>query len=358
LKEDTAMKVALKSITLAGLAGAAVLFTSCDRTITRVEQVAQPLACFECHSDESTFIVAAEEQWQNSIHASSLNIHRGASATCARCHISEGFVQFVTGEEVTGETNPTPIHCFTCHAPHSNGDFTLRWTEDIVLENGVTADLGAGNLCAACHHARRSVDSYVGTVGTDVADINSTHWGPHYSNQADMLIGSNGYEYEGYNYRNPTHLAVTENGCVHCHFDATSNSVVGGHSFNMRYVRRDEDGEESEVLNTDACEACHDINGSGFDHNGVQSTVDSLVIVLDGLLEAVNLWHDGGPVVRETTVDSAGAVWNLLMVEDSRDHGIHNPNYTIDLLQSAIDFMNGDLKTSDTDKVNQQHAMR
>lgn len=342
----------LKKMTaLAVVATVAVLFVACDRTITRVEEVATPLTCFECHSDANTFLVAAEEQWQNSFHASSLNIDRGGSTSCAVCHISEGFVQFTNGEEVTGESNPTPIHCFTCHAPHTEGDFSLRWNEDVVLQNGASADLGTANLCAACHQARRDVNSYVGAPsGSDSVLINSSHWGPHHSTQGDMLIGSNGFEYPGYNYRNATHLTATANGCIDCHYDATSNSVVGGHSFNMRYIRRDEGGEEEEVLNTDACETCHEINGSGFDHNGVQTTVDSLLVHLDELLEMEDFWHDGHPVSGNlTSLGKAGALWNYLMVAESRSIGIHNPNYAIDLLQSAIDFMEAAAKDAGTE---------
>ncbi|MEJ2722717.1 MAG: hypothetical protein P8181_16505, partial [bacterium] len=37
--------------------------------------------------------------------------------------------------------------------------------------------------------------------------------------------------------------------------------------------------------------------------------------------------------------DSAGAVWNYLIVHEDRSEGIHNPKYIKSLLQSSIDFM-------------------
>ena len=55
------------------------------------------------------------------------------------------------GMTVTGHDNPSPIHCFACHAPHSNSDFRLRWTSVATLQNGESFDLGDGNLCVACH---------------------------------------------------------------------------------------------------------------------------------------------------------------------------------------------------------------
>ena len=66
----------------------------------------------------------------------------------------------------------------------------------------------------------------------------TSRWGPHYGTQADMLIGTNGYEYAAYTYDRTTHREATtadgKDGCLECHFKATSQYVVGGHSFNMR----------------------------------------------------------------------------------------------------------------------------
>lgn len=321
---------------------------ACDRTVTFVEEN-PPMAttCFSCHDDQDTFLIAAHQQWQNSIHASGHNIDRAGSASCAGCHSSEGFVQRVNGLEPTATDNPTVIHCFTCHAPHTNGNFGLRWTEAAVLENGESFDLGAGNLCAFCHHARRNVDTYVGTVGTDPANINSTHWGPHHSNQADMLIGSNGYEYAGYDYKISGHRSVVSEACADCHKNlGTSNNLIGGHSFNMRGLLRDEGGNLEELVNTQACENCHPTIGDfdEFDFNNVQSDVDSLITELEGMLETAGLWVNGHPNAGVTTsVDSAGAVWNLLMAEEDRSHGVHNANYTKGLLDSAIQYLQGNL---------------
>jgi hypothetical protein len=317
-----------------------VVTQACERTVTVVEDnVGEPQSCFECHDDQNTFLIAAEQQWQNSFHASGLNIDRGSSATCAACHISEGFVQRANGEAVTSEVNPTTIHCFTCHQPHTNADFELRWTATAELMDGTTFELGAGNLCVACHFARRDVNAYI----TDPEAITSTHWGPHHSVQGDMLIGSNGYEYEDFDYEITPHRSATNDGCIDCHFLATSNNIVGGHSFNMRGDARDEGGEFMDLLNTDACEPCHgDLDD--FNYKGVQDEVDSLIVALEVLVEGAGLWENGHPKRGVTTsADSAGAVWNLLMAEEDRSRGVHNRKYFVALLESAIMFMEGNL---------------
>jgi hypothetical protein len=310
---------------------------ACDREITRVEQVGGAEGCFDCHNDQNTFLVAAESQWANSIHASGLRLMEGGNAGCAECHSSEGFLQKVNGETVTASDNPTVIHCFTCHSPHTSGNFGLRWTQNATLLNGVSFDLSGGNLCVKCHHSRRDVKVYVGAKGTDRTNINSTHWGPHYSNQGDMLIGSNGYQYSGYTYAITKHRSATKDGCLDCHFRVTSNNVIGGHSFNMVGLV---EGEEAE--NTAACEPCHS-DVTSFDYKNIQTEVTALEEELAGLLTTAGLWANGGPKVTKTSADSAGAVWNLAMAEDDRSHGVHNPAYIKGLLESSIQFMTGTL---------------
>ena len=40
-----------------------------------------------------------------------------------------------------------------------------------------------------------------------------------------------------------------------------------------------------------------------------------------------------------TSADSAGAVWNYLIAHEDGSHGIHNAQYIMDLLNSAIQFI-------------------
>ena len=333
---------------MAMVAIAAVTFglSACERKITRVEYAQQPLSCFECHSDQNTFLVAAQGQWEYSKHASGSTLHEN-DGSCKDCHTNEGFVARATGTTIPDVVvDPTAIHCFTCHAPHSEGNFGLRWTAVATLENGASYDLNAGNLCVACHHARRNVDTYI-TASTSL----SSRWGPHYSPQGDMLIGSNGYEYSGFNYESTQHRgATTLNGggaCIECHKKtsgldgAEGRYFVGGHSFNMAY-----DPGSGEIQNTFACENCHgeidDFSDVGPGYS-VQDSVDVLVADLSARLAATRLWTGSAPKSVTTTADSAGAVWNLLVATEDRSHGVHNAKYIMGLLRSSIMFLNGTL---------------
>lgn len=292
--------------------------------------------CALCHSDNTTVprIVA---QWENSQHASGDNIDRNSSS-CARCHTSEGFVEYVeTGSEVAVD-EPSAIGCFTCHAPHTNKNFDLVTEAAYSLENGAVFDYGEANLCATCHHSREDVNTYVSSPTT----FTSSHWGPHHSVQADILAGENGYEYSGYTagYHDSFHTGgvKTLNGCVACHMKDGTGYVLGGHSWNMEW----DEEENVTPCNTDNCHASALEN---FNYNNAHETVEAYLDSLGEALMAAGLVDDSfHPIADVTTsIDSAGAVWNFLLVEEDRSHGVHNADYVVALLKSALMFMRGNL---------------
>jgi len=327
--------------------------TGCERTVTVEETVTEPANCFDCHTDQNTFLVAAEKQWSNSWHASGRTLHE-KERDCKDCHTSEGFVARAAGTPLPTSMeieNPTVIHCFTCHAPHTNGDLRLRWTAPYTLMDGTVANLNAANICASCHHSRTDVTTLTApTYGL------YNRWGPHHGPQADLLMRANGYEYAGYTYqdltfhRNTPMSDGTNDGCLKCHFKTELNAVVGGHSFNME---ADLFGEE--VRNFGGCDnsACHDGDMEdldSFNYNTVQDSVETMLATLRALLVNAGLLTDatGLPVGTSsnrfyTSSDSMGAVWNFLIAEEDRSEGVHNSKYIIGLLDSAIQFMQGTL---------------
>jgi len=335
-----------KWIGLGVLIVAFVFVAACERTVTTVEENTAPANCFGCHSDANTALVAAEGQWANSKHASGENIERNF-VPCVSCHTSEGFVRRVNGQPPATIVNPTAIHCFTCHAPHTKGvsadSLLLRVTAVQKLKNGESYDLHAANICTACHQARYSVH-------TEVAkDTLSERWGPHHSVQADMLLGTNGYEYEGYEYEQMVfHKTLTDNGCLDCHFETTRNYILGGHSFNMAF-----DQEGTEVFNTAACAKCHEEELEDFNVDNVQTDVETLIAQLETLLINANMLvyypEEGAWLPPERHVvsdDSVGAVWNYFMAKEDRSEGVHNSKYIKGLLESSIQFLQPELTST------------
>ena len=322
------------------VAVAAVFVTACDRTVSTVEETVEPATCFNCHSDQDTKLTAAEQQYAFSVHASGTVVSE-PNDPCSGCHTSEGFVQRIeTGVIPTTVENPTAIHCFTCHKPHTSGTLERRLDHPFPLANGVTTDLHNGNACTACHQSRRDVGVYV-TTPTGRVSLNN-RWGPHHGPQTDMLVGTNGYEYAGYTYEQTSHKLATEDGCLDCHMKFPVNLRLGGHAFNMSF-----DDGSGEMLHTAACAPCHGAM-SDFDYQGVQTEIDSLITNLRGALVTAGLVtaSTGLPKTTVTSSDSAGAVWNYLLASEDRSEGVHNRKYIRGLLTSAYQYITGTLTTT------------
>lgn len=305
--------------------------------------------CMECHNGTTELgqkVILAQAQWDISQHASGENIDRN-SGSCRRCHTNEGFIASVTGGTVSGDVY-TAIGCFTCHNPHDEGSFALRNDDEVELENGDTYDYGNSNLCAVCHQGRRNVDEYV-AANTEL----SSRYGPHHGPQADMVVGTNAYEFEGYTYSNSWHSHGMEDGCLTCHFYPTDRYVLGGHSF---WMETEEAGQNLDGCNSSAChdDELDDFNRSAFtdfdgdgEIEGVQTEIEGLMnelamALLDaGLLE----WNDEDGMYEPTDgllvgdIDSVGAVFNYMFVMEDRSLGIHNTDYAVGLLQSSLNFI-------------------
>jgi hypothetical protein len=339
------------------LLGAAFMATllfvglGCEREVIIEEDNDQlsSTSCFTCHGEDG-LLLAAEGEWRNSIHASGNNVdytNRGGGYDCTRCHNHQGFLEFLATGAVSGPYDQvSSVHCFTCHAPHTRGNLSLRTDAPYALENDDIFDHGAGNLCVNCHHSRYSVDDI-----TDSIDVYA-YWGPHHGPQGDLLNGSNGYEFTGYSYGSTGHAFAFDNsGCVGCHMGNPQTHVgyrIGGHSFNM------EDEESGETL-VGVCqtEGCHGESAESFDYEGIQSRVDSLLVELEILLDDAGL-IDTTAHPLEITIDDknvAGALFNFLIVEEDRSHGVHNPEYIVDLLESSIAYMESVAKKAGTGKI-------
>lgn len=326
----------------------------CEREVTEtiIVNSSDESNCFSCHNDNTfgLLFVAIQDQYEYSTHASGNNTNRNRIyssrySSCERCHSSEGFIAEVTGEPASGE-HFSAIGCFTCHASHTDGNFGVRVTAAVTLEDSTTFDRGDANLCATCHKSRRDVNTYV----VDGVSL-SSHWSPHYSNQGDMLMGTNAYEYATYSYSSSAHTNVVADGCIGCHMSPALHSSVGGHSWNM-------ENEDRGFENLEGCNVstCHDGDVSSFDYiadanndfdwsgttEGSQTEIHGLLDSLLVHLVAAGLADvDGTPIsITVPNADSAGALYNFLFVEDDHSLGTHNTDYAVGLLQSSINYLN------------------
>ncbi len=304
--------------------------------------------CFSCHTDQDTeLIVAREQQYANSRHGIGETVFEN-SASCSFCHTSEGFLSNLeTGTKIVPE-NPSKIGCFTCHAPHTNKNFTLRTTAPVTFTYlGATYDYGMSNICANCHQARVPNPTISTAPATTI--IKSTRWGPHHGVQGDMIAGAAGYQFADFTYHNSPHRAVLHDadGCVACHMAAPVGDSAGGHSMSMV------DAEAADFVTGCNVADCHDGGIEQFDffvedfdqdgdNEGVQTELAGLFDQLQAQLLALGYITADGNVNAssdtplELTADEAGALFNYQYVKEDRSWGIHNTRYAVDLLNSAL----------------------
>lgn len=290
------------------------------------------VTCLSCHSGTNMESKAAE--FAMSVHSSGAIAvdYAGGRQSCARCHSHEGFTQFTVFNAVLGDiTNPSAWECGTCHGLHKSfesKDYALRATLPVIaVSDGTILDLkGNSNLCGTCHQSREKEPNKA--IPGETFRITSPYYGPHYSTQANILLGVGLAEIPGaVAYPAPNsgkHL--TQASCVGCHM-APFSKKQGGHTFNP---------------NLDACNSCHGATDTNFNYGGVQTEVEQLLEQLTEILvELKVIQYDEGsahhaPIVGTYPMIQAQAFFNWKGIKEDRSLGVHNPKYVKALLQNSI----------------------
>ena len=312
-----------------------IIVVGCDRNVTEVVDGGTD-TCIQCHNDD-TEIAAISDQWAASMHGSGATFERNYDP-CSGCHTSQGFVLRVSSgaTDTLDIGNPARIGCFTCHEPHTNYDFTLRTAEAVTLELGGTFDMGHGNLCVNCHQAR-ALDPAISATTT----IDNKRWGPHHGPQGDILAGTGAYVFSGASYTNSPHTTLVTNGCPTCHMADAYGDQAGGHTMSVAYEYHDEMEPHVDGCNQAGCHSSLE----DFTYNGVQDSVEVLMAALRSALIVNGIIDSSDYIIvpADSTVDlsavEAGAVLNYKMVLEDRSHGIHNTDYTFDILIAAINAL-------------------
>ncbi|WP_321282044.1 hypothetical protein [Marinifilum fragile] len=293
--------------------------------------------CMACHN--TTTKTNIEAQFSLSVHSAGLNAvdYAGGRASCAECHSHQGFVQFATTGDVTGDiTNPTAWECATCHGLHETmgaGDYALRLKDPVnpIFDSSVTMDLnGNSNLCANCHQSRRAEPALT-NPGEDTFTITSAHWGPHHGAQANSVYGVGFAEIEG-SVEYPeagSSFHLKQASCTGCHMaDFDNDRDEGGHTWNPSLV---------------ACNTCHEANEEDFNYGGVRSDIAAKLDILRdellrlGVLEYVEADEAYEPVPGTYPTVQARAFFNWVGLSEDRSFGAHNPKYIRALLINTIE---------------------
>lgn len=331
------MKASMFKILFSLMAITALMLTSCEgpegpegpQGPAGEDGKSAAIDCADCHNN-SSLLKAKLMQYENSAHyMGSSYSFAGARDACAACHANEGFNDWAATSfgEVSAPDYPTPVACRTCHEIHvtntiedyklvNAGAFNLMGD----MTNNDEVDMGKGNQCAKCHQSReRNYGFEVG--GSSLVNISSSHWGPHYGTQTNVMLGKGGFEMgSGYPTGDHIHNTASQDGCVSCHAN------TGDHTFAATLV---------------SCESCHsgiesfDLGGFQTDFAAKLKQLEDL-LVADGLLEMDEDGH-GSPINgQEVEQNKAGALFNYFILVNDGSHGVHNPRYAEALLDNSI----------------------
>jgi 5-methylcytosine-specific restriction endonuclease McrA len=333
------MKKITKLFLAAGLfvAAAGFIFSSCTKEGPQgpsgTNGTNAAATCQECHNFADT-IVAKIFQYNASHHASGSTLSEAAQAACAPCHSSQGFAEVNASgmfNAPSGVTDAAPINCRTCHQIHktyTNADWSLattaqyRWRFDSTQTQHFTANHGTANLCGRCHQARvASPGLSKPSSNTDSISITSSRWGPHHGPQSNILAGKGAYN--DASFENSPHRDTV--GCMGCHGANAVGNVLGGHTL---IINSPTNGENFAV-----CKPCHP-SATSFDISGAQTTITGLYNALKlklatfGMLDTVNM------VIKPKKYAQAdlAVYWNFMLIYADRSIGVHNYQYTHDLL--------------------------
>lgn len=335
--------------------------------VLNLEGFAPNINCGSCHNpdiDTTYFLWARRYQWERSLHAYGGDLERNGP-DCAGCHTTEGFIErwknnFAT-QTVAPKSNPSPPGCFACHSPHSRGDFSLRSTNPVTLASTIvgysaaTFDYGKGNVCAQCHQPR-SLNPRPDTskyAASDTIVITSSRWYPHYGVQAQMLMGTGGFQFRGTAYENSGHTlntAIKEEGCVACHMASQvyppdlGAGRGGGHTMKIRYSSTEAATDTLFVLAGCNVSGCHGTGGFTkatllASEKAIEDSLHSLFTLLrqrNWVTASGSINASTGNPLRISPAYRAGALYNYFFIEHDASRGMHNKKYTQALLNSSL----------------------
>jgi hypothetical protein len=314
-----------------------------DPTLVPQVELASAL-CGGCHANRYS-------EWQTSAHPrviSNLNASTEIN-NCGRCHSASARLSLIQGQAPIAGDASLGIQCISCHDPHkTNGNpaqliYPLASMQDYYMPtNGSFASHYNPkiNVCGQCHN-------HAGASWTNTAAQ------PHLSPQYNMLLGTIGEVSSGLPPKQPgSHAILLTNQCVECHMQTTpfvnaTNLGDGGHTFRVdRY---------------DVCLKCHPLPQLlvQFVQGAVSNEVQTVKLDLDYWatnsapaalrnkygaraweFTAPGVLSPGGPgpdakEQAQIPVNIRKARFNVYVVLSDGSLGVHNPEFSVTLLQDA-----------------------
>jgi hypothetical protein len=314
--------------------------------LPRVE--AASTLCGGCHTNRFA-------EWSSSDHTSVIsNLNASTEINnCGRCHSGSARLSLIEGQApATGDAS-LGIQCVNCHDPHQTNAYPAQLLYPLASTNDYFMPTNGSfashynpkiNICGQCHN-------HAGASWTNSAAP------PHPSSQYNMLLGTVGELESGLAHYQPgSHSTLLTNQCVECHMQTTpfvnaTNQGDAGHTFTVdRY---------------DLCFTCHPLPEPlvQFTQGAISNEVQQVKFDLDywatnsapaalRIKYGARAWEytapgslsPGGPGPDKTEQaqipeNIRKARFNVYVVLSDGSLGVHNPEYTVTLLQTAEDWI-------------------
>jgi hypothetical protein len=320
--------------------------------------------CNVCHDASNSHSIGT--YFRGSVHASMPNPE--LQSGCSPCHTGSTFPKWVNAGKpwpfpsslfnaaTDGKAPNNHVTCAVCHDPHT---MELRTVSVDSLMNGYKPPVGTGGngaLCMNCHRSRVSSNATIKPNSPPYFGFKARFY-PHHSNQADMLMGQNAWQFgdntiSGVN----THMNLPD-GCATCHMAMRNNRP--NHTWSMDASDPNYQLPAPRNFNpVSACVGCHgnisDYNdimaGYDYDKNGRIEGVETEIAGLMATLKARLPKDSTGTVIGEgsvTKADSAAingrldlvtGIWTYWWVYMDKSNGMHNAKYTVSILQKALGY--------------------
>lgn len=285
---------------------------------------------------EELDIAALVGQWAGAAHANILLYPAGRDG-CVSCHDGGAYAAGFTQQAQLERDFFVSIDCRACHTGRGR-ELLAAGTVSIPTRENVRAGLGA--QCLSCHNERRA---------PDIADVERR--APHPSSQAGLYTATGGIRAEGFTYGSTAAHAELDDTCVACHMTETREGFRS-HTFAVEDVPA-------------ACGRCHQtiaaVNlpaGADYDGDGAtEGFQDEVQGLLDLLRERVaadlaggSFESAGGKIIFKNAAGEEvqapnelyQAAYNHLLVSQDGSLGIHNPLFTVQLLQQSYRMLTGE----------------
>lgn len=230
----------------------------------------------------------------------------------------------------------TSQDCMSCHAGKGL-EIAKSGTVSTPTKKDIKA--GASALCISCHNPRKV---------PDIKDEKQS--APHHSAQSDVFYGSGGIQ-TNLKLTNSPHTNI-ENPCIYCHMPKTDKGQAS-HSFkpDAKYIKKT-CGKCHQGISNFNPEAKEDYDGNG-KKEGFQDEVKGL---MDAVRGAIGKKLNGGKFEsgggKFTFKDASGkamkapddvymATYNLSLIEWDNSKGVHNPSFTVQMLQQSYKALTG-----------------